>query len=76
MIFGTLENSNLQSILDLTPREKFILIPMVVLTIALGVFPQIVFDITGASVAHLVEVHQAGMQRAALDAARIAGVAP
>jgi NADH-quinone oxidoreductase subunit M len=76
VIFGTLENSNLQSILDLTAREKFILIPMVVLTILLGVYPDLVFDITSASVAHLVELHDAGVQRAALDVAQFAEVLP
>jgi NADH-quinone oxidoreductase subunit M len=76
VIFGNLEHTNLQSILDLTPREKFILFPMVVLTILLGVYPQLVFDFTGVSVAHLVEFHEAGVQRAAFDAAQFAGVAP
>jgi NADH-quinone oxidoreductase subunit M len=76
VIFGNLEKANLQSILDLTAREKIILIPMVVLTIVLGVYPKLVFDVTGASVAHLVEFYEAGVQRAALDVARIAEVAP
>jgi len=48
----------------------------VVLTILLGVFPNLVFDFTGASVAHLVEFYEAGVQRAALDAAQIAGAVP
>ena len=76
VIFGNLEKANLQSILDLTACEKIILIPMVVLTIVLGVYPKLVFDVTGASVAHLVEFYEAGVQRAALDVARIAEVAP
>ena len=65
-----------ETILDLTAREKFILVPMVVLTIVLGVYPDLVFDITSASVAHLVELHDAGVQRAALDVAQFAEVLP
>jgi NADH-quinone oxidoreductase subunit M len=57
-------------------REKIILFPLVFFTIALGVYPKPVFDITNASVANLVEFHEAGLQRAALEAAHIAEVTP
>ncbi len=76
VIFGTLEKASLQSILDLNLREKIILFPLVFFTIALGVYPKPVFDITNASVANLVEFHEAGLQRAALEAAHIAEVTP
>ncbi|MGY9106721.1 MAG: NADH-quinone oxidoreductase subunit M, partial [Alphaproteobacteria bacterium] len=76
VIFGTLEKANLQSILDLSLREKVILFPLVFLTIALGVYPKPVFDITSASVAHLVEYHEAAVQNASIDAAHIAEVMP
>jgi len=76
VIFGTLEKANLQSILDLNAREKFTLFPLVVLTIVLGVYPKLVFDITSASVAHLVEFHEAGLQRALLEPGSIAEVLP
>ncbi len=76
VIFGTLEKANLQSILDLNLREKVILFPLVFFTIALGVYPKPVFDITNASVANLVEFHEAGLQRAALEAADIAEGTP
>ena len=72
MIFGVIEKASLKNILDLTPREKVVLIPLVVLTIALGVYPKPVFDVTSASVAHLVEYHQAGVERAALESAHYA----
>jgi NADH-quinone oxidoreductase subunit M len=67
IIFGVLEKASLKDILDLTPREKVVLIPLVVLTILLGVYPKPVFDITGASVAHLVEFHAQGVERATLE---------
>jgi NADH-quinone oxidoreductase subunit M len=80
MIFGELVKPSLQSIADLTAREKLILAPLVVLTIGLGIYPKPVFDITSASVANLVEFHREGVQRAALeavqDAAQIAEIAP
>jgi NADH-quinone oxidoreductase subunit M len=76
VIFGNLEKANLRSVLDLSAREKSILIPMVVLTIVLGVYPNFVFDVTGTSVAHLVEFYEAGVQRAALDVVQLSGVTP
>jgi NADH-quinone oxidoreductase subunit M len=59
VIFGTLNNSALATITDLEPRETLIFIPLVVATLAMGVFPSMVFDLTDASVQQLVGAYRA-----------------
>ncbi len=54
IIFGALVKPALQTIEDLTPREIAILAPLVVITIALGVYPKPVLDVTTPAVAKLV----------------------
>ncbi len=54
VVFGALVKPALQTIEDLTLREKALLIPLVVATIFLGVYPKPVFDITTPAVAKLV----------------------
>ena len=67
IIFGALEKPSLKSIADLTPREIAFMAPLVVITIALGVYPKPIFDVTRASVAHLVELHHQGVAAAEQD---------
>jgi NADH-quinone oxidoreductase subunit M len=64
VIFGKLDKKSLMGILDLSPREIVILAPLVILTIALGVFPKPIFDVTSVSVAHLVDQFQNGLAAA------------
>ena len=64
IIFGALEKSSLRDIMDLSPREIAFMAPLVVITILLGVYPKPIFDVTRASVAHLVEVHKQGVAAA------------
>src|SRR6266849_10230712 len=64
MIFGPIEKKTLEHIMDLTPREIAIMAPLVAATIFFGVYPKPIFDVTQASVAHLVELHDAGMAAA------------
>jgi NADH-quinone oxidoreductase subunit M len=54
VIFGTLTKDSLKSLLDLSPREKTVLYPLIVLVIFFGVYPAPVFDATAASVEALV----------------------
>ena len=61
VIFGVLEKKNLEAIMDLSPRELVILVPLVVITIVLGVYPKPIFDVTSVSVAHLVAQHHDGV---------------
>ncbi|MEM8823921.1 MAG: NADH-quinone oxidoreductase subunit M [Pseudomonadota bacterium] len=54
VVFGDLIKESLRSITDLTAREKAIFAPLVLFTILLGVYPALVTDIIGPSVAQLV----------------------
>src|SRR5258708_6422431 len=67
MIFGSLDKPSLKAILDLTPREIAFMAPLVVITIALGLYPKPIFDVTRVSVAHLVELHHQGVAAAQHD---------
>jgi NADH-quinone oxidoreductase subunit M len=60
VIFGALEKPNLLTIEDLTYREHFLLIPLLLLTVYFGVHPQPILDASGASVEALLH----GMQHA------------
>jgi NADH-quinone oxidoreductase subunit M len=54
IIFGALVKPSLQTIQDLTAREIAILAPLVIITIALGVYPKPVLDVTTPAVAKLI----------------------
>ncbi|CDX29667.1 NADH-quinone oxidoreductase chain M (NADH dehydrogenase I, chain M) (NDH-1, chain M) [Mesorhizobium plurifarium] len=54
VIFGALTKDSLKNLLDLSPREKAIMYPLVVLVIFFGVYPAPVFDATAQSVKSLV----------------------
>ena len=40
---------------DLTRREKLLLIPLALLTLLLGLFPNLIFNLTGATIGHWLE---------------------
>jgi len=61
VIFGELVKPALQTIKDLSLREVALLAPLVVVTILMGIYPRPVFDVTGASVAHLIAEHKAAL---------------
>jgi NADH-quinone oxidoreductase subunit M len=61
IIFGDLVKPALATIKDLSMREIAILSPLVIITILMGVYPKPIFDITSASVAHLIEQHSAAV---------------
>jgi len=65
VIFGALEKPNLKAIADITPREIVFLAPLMVATILMGLFPKPIFDVTSASVAHLVQLHEMAMKAVA-----------
>ena len=58
IIFGTLDKPALFNIRDIGWREIAIMMPLIVLTIVLGVYPKPVLDISSASVAQLIENYQ------------------
>jgi NADH-quinone oxidoreductase subunit M len=55
IVFGALVKPSLQAIQDLTAREVAILAPLVVITIAMGIYPKPVFDVTTAAVTKLID---------------------
>jgi NADH-quinone oxidoreductase subunit M len=61
IVFGALIKPSLQAIQDLSWREMVTLVPLVVLTIAVGIYPKPVFDVTSASVANLLSHHGAAV---------------
>lgn len=61
MIFGALKKDTLKSILDMSPREMVIIVPLIVLTIFFGFYPAPILDATAASVEALVSNYQAGL---------------
>mgnify|MGYP006166255809 FL=1 len=54
VVFGDLIKESLKTINDMTAREKWIFAPLVVMTLLLGVYPRLVTDIVGPSVAKIV----------------------
>ena len=53
-IFGALTKDSLKNLLDLSPRERAVIYPLVVLVIFFGVYPAPILDATAASVDALV----------------------
>ena len=57
---GALIKESLRTITDMTPREKWVFVPLIAMTLYLGVYPRAVTDITGPAVqALLVNYHDA-----------------
>ena len=54
VVFGALTKESLKGLLDMSPREKLVIYPLVVLVIFFGVYPAPVLDATSASVEALV----------------------
>ena len=61
VVFGELVNPKLGGIADLEWREVAIFAPLVLGTLALGVHPSSVFNLTQTSVDHLVAAYQAAV---------------
>jgi len=59
--FGDLIKESLKSITDLSRREKAIFAPLIVMTLLLGIYPALVLDMIGPSVAALVENYQSAI---------------
>lgn len=54
VIFGKLDKESLKALLDLSPREKLILYPMIALTVFFGFYPTPILNTTAAAVEALV----------------------
>ena len=57
-MFGEVTNPKLNGIQDLSLREGLIFAPLIFGTLALGVFPWLVFDVTTHGVDTLVAAYQ------------------
>jgi NADH-quinone oxidoreductase subunit M len=67
VVMGDLIKESLRTITDMGTRERVIFAPLVVMTLLLGVYPALVLDITGPSVAALVDNYETAL--AAFEAA-------
>ncbi len=61
VVFGPLLKEALKTIADMSGREKAIFAPLIAMTLLLGVYPSLVTDIIGPSVAHLIEDYHAAV---------------
>jgi NADH-quinone oxidoreductase subunit M len=68
--FGALVKASLQTIGDMSRRERLIFAPLVAMTLILGVYPALVTDITGPAVGALITEFRASVPAA------VAAVAP
>jgi NADH-quinone oxidoreductase subunit M len=59
IVFGQLTNPALAAIGDMNGREVLIFAPLIIATLVLGLQPGLVFEITNASTAHLVDAFHA-----------------
>ena len=75
VIFGRLEKPSLAGILDLSFREKAILVPLVALTLLFGIYPAPILDVTEASVDQLIGNYRAAIEDASRTALAIGGEA-
>lgn len=54
VIFGDITNSEVETLSDLNIKEYIVFIPLVILTILLGIYPSLVTDLLNASVINLI----------------------
>jgi NADH-quinone oxidoreductase subunit M len=68
VIFGTITRADLRNILDLSPREKFVFAPLLLLVLWMGIYPNSFLRPIQASVDHIVAqaTGAAGLRRASL----------
>jgi NADH-quinone oxidoreductase subunit M len=62
VVFGDLIKESLKTIQDVTPREKLLFAPLVVMTLLLGVYPSLVLDQIGPSVTALLNNYTAALE--------------
>ncbi|MGY6547513.1 MAG: NADH-quinone oxidoreductase subunit M [Roseinatronobacter sp.] len=62
VVMGEMIKESLKSIKDMDRREKALIAPLAVMTLLLGVYPALVTDIIGPSVAALVQGHELALQ--------------
>ncbi len=58
VVMGDLIKESLKSITDMTQRERAIFAPLIIMTLLLGVYPSLVTDVIGPSVANLLSGYE------------------
>jgi NADH-quinone oxidoreductase subunit M len=71
VIFGKLTRDDLKDILDLSPREIAVFVPLIVVMLWMGIYPTSFIEVMDASVVSLVDQHKGAM--AALKGLSVAG---
>ena len=66
VMYGEITNPALMAITDLTTREVAIFAPLIIGTLVLGVQPNLIFDVTQASVDQLTQMYHSGLAPAVL----------
>ncbi len=69
VVFGDLIKEALKTIEDMNAREKWIMAPLIVMTLLLGVYPSLVLDIIGPSVENLLHNYHSALASTADHAA-------
>jgi NADH-quinone oxidoreductase subunit M len=69
VVLGPLVKPELQGILDLNRREIAVFAPLVLAMLWMGIYPLPFFDVTAASVEHLLQQHANGLARGLAAAA-------
>jgi NADH-quinone oxidoreductase subunit M len=71
VIFGKLTRDDLKDLLDLSPREIAVFVPLIVVMLWMGIYPTSFIEVMDASVVSLVDQHKGAM--AALKGLSVAG---
>ena len=61
VVFGALANETLKTLSDMTPRECFVLLPLLLATIFFGIYPAPVLDMVAVSADQILIRYQAGL---------------
>ena len=69
VVFGDLIKESLKSITDMTPRERLIFAPLIVMTLLLGVYPSLALDVIGPAVENLVHNYDVAVGQTLSDTA-------
>lgn len=69
IVFGALKKESLKAILDMNKREVLVFVPLIILTLYAGVYPQPFLDVMHASVENLVNNYHAAVDAASAQVA-------
>jgi NADH-quinone oxidoreductase subunit M len=61
LIFGKLEREDLKKMMDLSGRESLVFLPLIIVVLWMGIYPQSFLDIIHGSVANLIDNYQAAV---------------